>query len=179
MSRRSEVLEAPAAALAQRLRDLGFVDEATLLGRWIPTEVSDDTHLPLLRSDLRAVSSNTRLPTEDRDAAARLATLSIVEAIGPIGTVYIAWWEPRREEDTVAHPAGYQSYWDEQPDGVGFLEEGPSSTDLHEMLHWARQRSARIVVRPQWASDTSYWAGDDRLRPPSLPRLPAAPGGQA
>jgi hypothetical protein len=69
----------------------------------------------------------------------------------PTGTVWIAW-DP--------FDGRYTGYQDAAPDArPAFLEQMPETTDLHAALQWARERSDRIVVRPEHDWGTHYWAG--------------------
>lgn len=171
MSPRTEALEARAAALVQRLRNLDLRAEAELIDRWIPEDVNDDEHLPRLRSALQTVARNEQLPEDERALAAQLADVNLAEVIGQIGTVYLSWWQSVRPEDAEIHPPHYVGYWDGSPEYASFLEEAPASTDVARVLRWAAERSVRILVRPRWMPDVTYWAGDDRLRPADIPPL--------
>ena|SRR5438132_8715330 len=68
------------------------------------------------------------------------------------GTVWIAW-DPVEER--------YFGYWDSSPDGKpGIpLEEMPRERSVLAAVEWGRQRTPRVLVRPEADFDVHYWAG--------------------
>ena len=66
------------------------------------------------------------------------------------GTVFIAW----HETDLC-----YSGYWDSFPDGDQPLEEAPRSTSLDEAVSWGRERTPRVLIRPESDPGEYYWAG--------------------
>ena len=66
------------------------------------------------------------------------------------GTVFIAW------DETDVY---YSGYWDSFPDGNQPLEEAPRSTSLDEVVGWARERTPRVLIRPESDPGEYYWAG--------------------
>jgi hypothetical protein len=174
VSRRTEALEAPAALVAKQLRDFGHAGLASRITEWLPREVSGDDHLHRLRTALEFVAARRDVPPNVRDEAARLVAVStsLPDAIGRRGTVFVAWLGPPRRPRFAGQDFDhYDAYWDESPDGDGFLEQGPAFADLAAVLRWARARTNRIYVRPHWDRDATYWAGDTALRPSGLPPL--------
>jgi hypothetical protein len=84
------------------------------------------------------------------------------------GTVFIAW-------DPHAEDPHYSAYWDSFPDHEPSmpLEDGPRTTSVEEAVAWGRQRTPRVLIRPELDPHEYYWAGADE---PSgvdadLPRL--------
>jgi hypothetical protein len=56
----------------------------------------------------------------------------------------------------------YSGYWDLAPDGPPTpLEECPRSTSAREVVSWGRQRTRRVLIRPEADPDQYYWAGDE------------------
>lgn len=66
------------------------------------------------------------------------------------GTVFIAW-----HEDDLC----YSGYWDSFPDGDQPLEDAPRSTSLDEAVSWGRERTPRVLIRPESDPGEYYWAG--------------------
>ena len=68
------------------------------------------------------------------------------------GTVWIAW-DPVDEH--------YFGYWDSSPDGKpGIpLEEMPREHSMVAAVEWGRQRTPRVLVRPEADFRMHYWAG--------------------
>jgi hypothetical protein len=68
------------------------------------------------------------------------------------GTVWIAW-----------HPDDkrYVGYWDSSTDGTpGIpLEEMPRERSVVAAVEWGRQRTPRVLVRPESDFGVHYWAG--------------------
>ena len=69
------------------------------------------------------------------------------------GTVFIAWDE---------HDHLYLVYWDSLPeeDPGRAIEEGPRTSDINEVVGWARQRTPRVLIRPESDPGEYYWAGE-------------------
>lgn len=56
----------------------------------------------------------------------------------------------------------YSGYWDLAPDGPPTpLEECPRSTSAREVVSWGRQRTPRVLIRPEADPVQYYWAGDE------------------
>ena len=56
----------------------------------------------------------------------------------------------------------YSGYWDLAPDGPPTpLEECPRSTSAREVVSWGRQRTPRVLIRPEADPGQYYWAGDE------------------
>jgi hypothetical protein len=70
------------------------------------------------------------------------------------GTVFIAW------DDSEEDP-GYRAYGDALPDekpGLA-IEEGPRARSLGEVVEWGRERTPRVLIRPESDPGEYYWAG--------------------
>jgi hypothetical protein len=65
------------------------------------------------------------------------------------GTVFLAW----HESDL------YSGYWDSFPDGNRPLEEAPRSTSYDQAVSWGRERTPRVLIRPESDPSEYYWAG--------------------
>lgn len=84
------------------------------------------------------------------------------------GTVFLAW-----------DPSGavYWGYWDLAPDGPPTnLEQFTPTRDVLSAVDWGRQRSPRVLIRPESDPGQYHWAG---VTPPdgdyaSLPIFPIA-----
>jgi hypothetical protein len=174
VSRRSEALEAPCERLARDCTEAGYIIYAARIREVLPAEVSGDDHRELLASVLAALAGDVMIPGPIREAARHLADVAVEPApfIGRCGTVFAAWGGFRLSRPG-APPPTYTGYWDQYPDpDYAFLEQGPDTADLSEVLHWARARSDRIIVRPEFDPLNEYWAGTPAQRPPLLPSLP-------
>jgi hypothetical protein len=67
------------------------------------------------------------------------------------GTVFIAWHEGELH---------YWGYWDSFPlEPRLSLEECPITASLNEAVEWGRQRTPRVLVRPESDPGEYYWAG--------------------
>jgi hypothetical protein len=66
------------------------------------------------------------------------------------GTVFIYWDETE---------FCYFGYWDSFPDGNQPLEEAPRCTSLDEAVRWGRERTPRVLIRPESDPGEYYWAG--------------------
>jgi hypothetical protein len=67
------------------------------------------------------------------------------------GTAFIAWEPDDRD---------YFGYWDSLPDGpASALEQMPRTGSLEEAIEWGRQRTSRILIRPESDPGEYYWAG--------------------
>jgi hypothetical protein len=57
-------------------------------------------------------------------------------------TVFIAWDEQEHL---------YLAHWDSLPedDPGRAIEEGPRTSDISEIVGWARQRTSRVLIRPE------------------------------
>jgi hypothetical protein len=74
------------------------------------------------------------------------------ERIRGIGTVFAAW-DPDGEH--------YDVYWDSLPEEEPpfAIEQGPRTRSLDEAVAWGRERTPRVLVRPQLDTGEYYWAG--------------------
>lgn len=174
MSRRSAALEAPCERLARDCTEAGHSLYAARIRELLPDEVNGDDHRELLASVLADLAADERVQGPIRDAASHLADVAVEPApfIGRCGTVFAAWGGFRLIRPG-APPPTYTGYWDQYPDGDdAFLEQGPDTPDLSEVLLWARARSDRIIVRPEFDPLNEYWAGTPAHQPPLLPPLP-------
>jgi len=76
---------------------------------------------------------------------------SPLERFRSTGTVFIAW-HPGEET--------YEGYWDSMPEGGPVLLEQMAETrSLNEAVEWGRQRTGRVLIRPQSDPGEYYWAG--------------------
>jgi hypothetical protein len=67
------------------------------------------------------------------------------------GTAFIAW-DP--------DDGDYFGYWDSLPHTpASSLEEMPRTRSLEEAIQWGRQRTARVLIRPESDPGEYYWAG--------------------
>jgi hypothetical protein len=67
------------------------------------------------------------------------------------GTVFIAW-EPEDRD--------YFGYWDSLPQApASALEQMPRTRSLEEAIEWGRQRTSRVLIRPESDPGEYYWAG--------------------
>ena len=161
MNPRYELVEGAAARLADRLRDAGLGDRASLLAEATVAETSlggSDAHLARLCALLTALAADTRIPSGEREHARTIvaAVRDLPARLGRQGTVWVAW-----------DGEHYTSYWDADP---GWLEEGPTTRSLVACLAWAAQRSPRVLVRPESDPGRHYWAGDGES-PDDVPPL--------
>ena len=73
------------------------------------------------------------------------------------GSVFIAWTSAEVD------PAGpyYWGYWDSFPELLPSipLEEAPQTRSISEAVEWGRQRTVRVLIRPETDPDEFYWAG--------------------
>lgn len=70
------------------------------------------------------------------------------------GTVFLAWEE--------SDPEGfYQGYWDGWPGSEGMLERMTPTTSFAGAVGWARERSTRVLMRPQHCPSTTFSVGDE------------------
>jgi hypothetical protein len=71
------------------------------------------------------------------------------------GTVFLAW-----NADGAQDPH-YFGYWDSMPDLIPSIpiEEAPNTRSLSEAVAWGRQRTPRVLIRPESDPDEYYWAG--------------------
>jgi len=69
------------------------------------------------------------------------------------GTVFIAWYEHGEE-------SYYEGYWDSFPiEPRESLEGCPRTPSLIKAVTWGRQRTPRLLVRPESDPGEYYWAG--------------------
>jgi hypothetical protein len=68
------------------------------------------------------------------------------------GTVFAAW---------LSGEDGYDAYWDSLPDEQPSfpIEPGPRTRSLSEIVEWGRERTPRVLVRPEQDPAEYYWAG--------------------
>jgi hypothetical protein len=181
VGRRRAALEDPAEALARSLAAGGTAVLAARLLELIPTgSISSDEHTAVLSGLLSELATHPELTTVERAEAARLAAVArdLPSGIGRAGTVWIAWFEPSKRARELGLPnqrGRYVTSWQPSDEGDHDLyETGPDFTSLTAALDWARQRSDRVVVRPEWDSGTHYSAGpahaDDEFPPLTQPQ---------
>jgi hypothetical protein len=174
VSRRSEALEAPCERLARECGEAGHSIYAARIRELLPADVSTDDHRELLASVLAELATDAMIPDPIRDVALHLADVAVEPApfIGRCGTVFVAWAGFHLIRPGQPPPT-YTDYWDQYPDGdYAFLEQGPDTPDLSEVLRWAQARSDRIIVRPEFDPLNEYWAGTPAEHPPQLLPLP-------
>jgi hypothetical protein len=67
------------------------------------------------------------------------------------GTTFIAWEPDDRD---------YFGYWDSLPHAPASpLEEMPRTRSLEEAIEWGRERTPRVLIRPESDPGEYYWAG--------------------
>jgi len=67
------------------------------------------------------------------------------------GTAFIAW-EPEDHD--------YLGYWDSLPHApASALEQMPRTRSLEGAIEWGRQRTPRVLIRPESDPGEYYWAG--------------------
>lgn len=82
----------------------------------------------------------------------------------------VAHSAPVNPADAATGKFGTYTGYVERP-GNG-LEQMPESSDIHEVLAWARARADVIWVSPSWDSARHYWGGErPSPRPRDLPDL--------
>lgn len=174
MRSRWEVVEGEVAAVADVLAERGETIAAAVLREVLPDGpgVPHEEHVPELARRIERLLAGESLPA---DLAGRLAIVSRAlrdrtAALGHGGTVWVTWL------DVEGYPASYTASWQGGPEGgdVELLEDVDDVADLATVLAWARARSARVMVRPDWDPDTTYWAGEGPP-PAGTPELGEAP----
>jgi hypothetical protein len=74
------------------------------------------------------------------------------------GVVYLAFDDDR---------GTYWGYWELEPDGPPTpLEECPQSESADEVVSWGRDRTSRVLIRPEDDPGQYYWGGTE---PPTGP----------
>lgn len=175
VGRRWDVLEGPVEDLMGALRACGRPELAALLFEWMP-EPGPDTgdHLHELTARLGRLAVDVRVPPALQARAEQLRSIAsdLPAVLGRAGTVWVRWGEGG--EDCRSMSGHYDASWQGPDDDPVVYEERCLEPDLDEVLAWARRRSGRVIVRPAWDPNDSYWAGE---LPPEddLPPLPAAP----
>ncbi len=66
------------------------------------------------------------------------------------GTVFLAWHEGE---------LCYWGYWDSFPIGNQSLEEAPNTKSIEVAVSWGRERTPRVLIRPESDPGEYYWAG--------------------
>lgn len=78
---------------------------------------------------------------------------SIGKRLRGTGTVFIAWCEPEQDHY-------YSAYWDAAPDHrPALLEQAPDTDSIEVALRWGRERTPRVLIRPESDPGEYYWAG--------------------
>lgn len=161
--------------LASSMREKGYALLAAYLFELLPDPpiVSDD-HRAALTERLRKLADAPQLPEEVQHEARRLAGVAenLPSAIGRIGRVFIAW----NDHSEGAVPGGYGLLW--QPaatDDHDLYEVGPTTSAVGDALAWGLRRTDDVLIRPEWAPATYYWAGLGQA-PPEFPQLQEGPG---
>ena len=69
------------------------------------------------------------------------------------GTVFVAW--------DMSGEVGYHAYWDSFPEEQPSfpIEQGPPTRSLTDIVEWGRERTPRVLVRPEQDPGEYYWAG--------------------
>jgi len=170
MGRRRTALEDPAEDLARSLTSSGLAGLGSRLLELVPTgSIGSDEHRVPLADLLSQLAANSELTNVQRGEAARLAGIArdLPSGIGRAGIVWIAWLEPtgRERAHGLAHGLSrYATSWQPSDESDHDLyESGPDLASLAAALDWARQRSDRVVVRPEWDPGTHYSGGSVQL----------------
>jgi hypothetical protein len=93
-----------------------------------------------------------------------------VRIFGRCGVVYVSWtrgWQSR-SPDVPSDPDVYSCGWQNNEPGDGDDFQSDEFASLDDAVRWARHRSDRVLVRPQWDPNTYYLATDEppeRWRP--------------
>jgi hypothetical protein len=99
-------------------------------------------------------ASSTQSREQEGDRRVTVSTMGIQydpapERYSGKGVVYLSFDEGQ-----------YSGYWDLEPDGPPTpLEECPRSTSAREVVSWGRQRTPRVLIRPEADPGQYYWAG--------------------
>lgn len=81
------------------------------------------------------------------------------------GTAWIAW------NPSFGTDGEYVGYVERLGDEELPIEPSPATTNIEAVLSWARERTHRIRIRPEWDDAATYWAGASEENP-GLPVLP-------